>query len=103
MPAFHASTVAEIHDYLGAMVLCMPDDPMPVSKMGMEETYFELFASLEIIRSKIGEAKYNKLIDMAAESKKLYEFGDDKAGCFMLQDMQKVLLKGLKAGLHDYH
>ena len=102
MAIYVPATVAEINDRLGAMVLCMPEYPMPVSNAGMDETYAELEDSLGIVRAKIGEIKYEKLIAMARQSKQFFVDGKDKEGRFLLQDMQKLLIKGLKAGLENY-
>lgn len=102
MVIYVAATVAEINDHLGAMVLCMPEYPMPGDGIGMDESYAELEDGLGIVRAKIGEIKYEKLILMARQSKQFFVDGKDKEGRFLLQDMQKLLIKGLKAGLEDY-
>ena len=102
MAIYVPATVAEIKYHIGAMVLCMPEYPMPVSNTGMDESYAELEDGLAIVRVKIGEIKYEKLIQMARQSKQFFVDGKDKEGSFLLQDMQKLLIKGLKAGLEDY-
>lgn len=85
------STVGEVRELVGAMVLCMPDMELPNSDLGLDGAYESLEHSLGLIRPKLGDEKYQRLIDMARQSKQLFVDGHNRDGRFILQDMHKLL------------
>jgi hypothetical protein len=85
------STVGEVRELVGAMVLCMPDMALPNTDLGLDGAYQSLEHSLGLIRSGLGDEKYHRLIDMARQSKQLFVDGQNRDGRFILQDMHKLL------------
>ena len=90
---FVPSTIGEISDHIGAMVLCMPDMNIPNTDLGLDGAYAQLEHSLGLVKAKLGEERYTQLIDMARRSKEHFVDGQNKDGRFMLQDMKKLLNK----------
>lgn len=91
MAVYVPSTVGEVRDLVGAMVLCMPDMKLPNTDLGMDGAYERLEHSLGLVQDRLGEERYRQLIDMARESKQLLIEGELKKGLFLLQDMRKIL------------
>jgi hypothetical protein len=91
MTGFIPNTIGEISDYLGAMVLCMPDVQMPNSNMDMADTYAKLEHCFSLVRKQLGDDRYQQLIAMARQSHQHFIDGQNKEGRFMLIDMQKLL------------
>ncbi len=91
MAVYVPSTIGQIRDRLGAMVLCMPDMKLPNSDLGMDGAYAQLEHSLGLVQDKLGEEHYRRLVDMARVSKEALVDGELKKGLFLLQDMIKLL------------
>jgi hypothetical protein len=89
--AYVPSTIGEVRELVGAMVLCMPDMELPNTALGLDGAYQALEHSLGLIRSRLGDEKHDRLIDMARESKQLFVDGRNRDGRFILQDMHKLL------------
>ena len=87
------SNIGQISDFLGAMVLCMPDMEMPNSGLDMDGAFARLEHCLGLIRAKVGEEKYHQLIEMARASKQTFVDGDDLGGRIVLDDMIGLLSK----------
>jgi hypothetical protein len=87
------STVGEVSDRIGSLVLCMPDMELSNSGLDMDGAYAQLEHSLGLIRKKIGEEKYHALVQMGRASKQKFVENKTKDGRFLLQDMSK-LIKG---------
>ncbi len=85
------SRVSEVIDLLGSMVLHMPDIPMPVTGDGIDEAYGLLHESLEVVRKRIGDDRFNRLMEMAQQSKQLFIDGSDREGRAVLTDMIEVI------------
>lgn len=85
------STVSEVKDRIGAMVLCMPEYVDDISKNGVDGAYSELEHSLSLIRSKLGDTKYEKLLEMSRKSQQFFAEDKLKEGSFMLQDMHELI------------
>ncbi len=83
------SSVSEIIDFLRYMVLRAPDN-FPEGET-LDKEYDLLFECLGIVRKRIGEARYDKLIDMAQRSKQLFVDGNNRAARTMLANMEKVV------------
>ncbi len=83
------SSVSEIKDFLGYMVLSAPDN-FPEGET-LDEEYDLMFECLGIVRKRIGEARYDQLIDMAQRSKQLFVDGNDLAARAMLANMKEVV------------
>lgn len=93
MAVYVPSTIGQIRDRLGSMVLCMPAMKLPNTDLGMDGAYEQLEHSLGIVQKNLGEERYRRLIDMARISKQNLVDGHLKEGLFLLQDMKKALLK----------
>jgi hypothetical protein len=91
MAVYVPSTIGEVRDLVGAMVLCMPDMKLPNTDLGMDGAYERLEHSLGIVRETLGEHRHRQLVDMARESKQRLVGGQLKEGLFLLQDMRKLL------------
>ena len=91
MGRYVPSNIGQIRDRLGAMVLCMPDMELPNSGLGFDAAYEQLEHSLGLVKAELGEARYHRLVDMARESKRKFGEGDIRSGCFLLQDMRKLI------------
>lgn len=87
------STIGEVSDLIGAMVLCMPDMELPNTDLGLDGAYEQLEYSLGLVREKLGDARYHQLVDMARQSKQMFVDDDLKNGILLLQDMRKLLRK----------
>jgi hypothetical protein len=87
------SSIEEVREMLGAMVLCMPDIEIPNSGLDMAGAYAELEESFGIVRKQLGDERYQQLMTMARQSHQHFIDGDEIAGSFLLQDMQKLLHK----------
>lgn len=85
------STVGEVHDFLGSMVISIPE--FTVLDLPFDEAFMMLNVSLGRIRDKVGEEKYNQLKAMAEQAKEFYLINDARGGAFKLQDMMKLLRK----------
>ena len=85
------ATLGQVSDYIGTMSLCFPDHPMPNSDLNMPETFAELRESLEIVRSKIGVERYEKLMQMSHEAERFFVDQDEKGGVSKLRNMKKIL------------
>lgn len=85
------STVGEVSELIGAMVLTMPD--MEIIGLDMDGAYAQLEHSLGLVKARLGDERYTQLIDMARRSKQHFVDGQNKDGRFMLQDMKKLLNK----------
>ncbi|MFZ5748782.1 MAG: hypothetical protein ACOY45_14150 [Pseudomonadota bacterium] len=85
------SNIGQISDRIGAMVLCMPDMELPNTDLGMDGAFAQLEHSLGLVRAKLGDDKYHRLIEMARESKRVFIDGDDLGGRVILADMKKLL------------
>ena len=85
------ATLGQVSDYIGTMSLCFPDHPMPNSDLNMPETFAELREGLEIVRSKIGVERYEKLTQMSHEAERFFVNHDEKGGDSKLRDMKKFL------------
>ena len=96
------SSIGEISDQIGAMVLCMPDMELPNSGLGFEGAYAQIEESFGIVRTKLGEDKYLALIDMARKSRNLFAVGSNKEGRKVLMEMKKQLnWRGSKRALGE--
>lgn len=91
MAVYVPSTIGEVRDLVGAMVLCMPDMNLPNTDLGMDGAYQRLERSLGIVRDKIGDERYHQLVEMARESKQKLVEGHLKEGLFLLQGIRKLL------------
>jgi hypothetical protein len=91
--AYVPSTLGEVRELVGAMVLCIPDMNLPNSDQGLDGAFQGLEHSLGLIRGNLGDERYHRLVAMAHESKQLFLDGRDRDGCFILQDIYKLLEK----------
>jgi len=87
------STIAQIAEHVGAMVLCMPDMQLPNTDVGFEGAYEQLENGFALVRDRLGDEKYDKLMDMLRDSKTYFLGGNSKCGRNILRDMKR-LLKG---------
>jgi hypothetical protein len=85
------SRIGEIQDFLGYMVLTCPDFFEPEENMDCERAFAVLLEGLDLVRKGIGEVRFGRLVEMANEARDLYASGDERAGCFRLQDMKDYL------------
>ena len=85
------STVSEVKDLLGSMVLRMPDTPMPVTGDGIDEAYSLLHESLETVGKSIGDERFRRLTGMAQQSRQLFVDGADRKGRAVLISMIEVI------------
>jgi hypothetical protein len=91
MTAYIPSTLGEINDRLGGMVLCMPDMELPHTGLDMAGAYAQLEHSFGLVRKQLGDDRHQQLIAMARQSHQHFIDGQNKEGRFMLIDMQKLL------------
>jgi hypothetical protein len=91
-------TPGELWDLLGAMMLGAPrfiNEDFPGANIDTE--FFELTEGLKVIRDKLGEERYTKLLEMSERAKAHFvaavdEDADDvSAGRNLLLDMENVL------------
>lgn len=99
-PPYIPKTIGEIWDYLGGMWL---NAPTFVDKTGfypdrnIDTEFFTLKEGLRAVRKKLGEERYERLIDMADRAK-VHFFADPEertqdsvAGLALFGEMEKVL------------
>jgi hypothetical protein len=87
------STLGEINDRIGSLVLCLPEMEYSSTGLDMAGAYSQLEYSLSIVRKQLGDDRYAQLIAMARQSHQHFIDGDEIAGSFLLQDIQKLLRK----------
>jgi hypothetical protein len=87
------TTRGELSDYIGSLVLCLPDMEISNSGLDMAGAYRLLEHSLGLVRTKIGDERYHALIAMARQSHEHFQNDESKAGRRLLQDMGKLLRK----------
>jgi hypothetical protein len=69
----------------------MPDMDLPNTNIGFDGAYDQLEYCFGLVRDKLGEPKYERLLTMAREARARFAEGENKAGRFLLQDMLKIL------------
>ena len=87
------STIGEISDRIGSLVLCLPDMELSNSGLDMDGAYEQLEYSLRLVRKRLSDERYHVLLGMARASRQLIIDGKLKEGLFILQDMKNVLKK----------
>ena len=83
------SRVSEVIDFLGYLVLRAPDN-FPDGET-LDDEYALLHESLETVRKRIGEDRFNRLTEMAQQSKQLFVDGVDREGRAVLNGMIEVI------------
>jgi len=73
------------------MELCMPDMELPNTGLGFDGAYEQLEHSLDLVRTKLGDERYDALVSMARQSKQLFAEGRSKEARSTLYAMKKVL------------
>lgn len=82
-------TVGELRDYFGYVSLCAPDK-FPDGAT-MDEAYEIITMGLNLLRKRIGEDRYTRLIEMLEQSKQHFLDGEDRAGAVILANMKDVI------------
>jgi len=75
-------TLSEIYDLLGSMWLGAPtfvDETGHFPDQNIETTFHQLIEGFGVVRKKLGEERYAKLIDLAARMKALFEADPEDA------------------------
>lgn len=63
----------------------------PTEFQTYDEAWESLTRSLQHLRNKLGEERYTKLVDMAAQAKTHYEAEEIKWGSRLMQDMEQIV------------
>lgn len=94
------ASLSEINDQLGSMFLGAPtfkDNTLVFPNRNIESEFHELTEGLGLVRKKVGEERYDQLIDLAMRAKALFaadqndENGKTDEGRELLCQMQDVL------------
>ena len=94
------ASISEINDQLGSMILGAPtfkDATLVFPDRNVESEFYELTEGLGIVRKKLGEEHYTRLIDLAARAKALFAADQDDTngktdqGRALLFEMEDVL------------
>ena len=86
------SSLGELSDYLSYMYLTSPTFQSSMNRDGnIDIAFYKLEHGLIKTRKKLGEEKYQKLVEMMQQSRALFDEGKDRDGCFMLQDLAELL------------
>lgn len=94
------ASLSEVNDLIGSMVLGAPtfiDDSGVFPNRNIDSRFHQLVEGFGLVRKKLGEDRYARLIDMAARAKALFaddptdSNGKTDAGRELLYDMEDVL------------
>jgi hypothetical protein len=92
--------ISEIWDLLGSMMISSPlfvDTSGFFAEKSIETEFFKLKEGLGMVREKLGEERYGKLVDMANRMRAHFEADpedktdDSLAGRRLIQEMEKEL------------
>ena len=108
------ASLSEIYDQLGSMILHAPtfiDPTLIFPDRNLDSEFGSLVAGFGIVRKKLGEERYAKLIDLAARAKALFAADQDdtngktdegRALLFEIEDEIQAARRGrVKAKLPD--
>ncbi len=56
-----------------------------------DEAWEELFLSYEHLRKKLGETRYEQIVDMTKQARKHYDADEIKWGSFLMQDIEQLV------------
>ncbi|KQS01491.1 hypothetical protein ASG11_17715 [Sphingomonas sp. Leaf357] len=94
------ASLSEVNDLIGSMVLGAPtfiDDTGVFPNRNIDSRFHQLVEGFGLVRKKLGEDRYARLIDMAARAKALFaddptdSNGKTDVGRQLLYDMEDVL------------
>ena len=72
--------LSEIYDQLGSMLLWAPKfEHVQFPEQNIDSEFFVLVEGFALIRKKLGEERYSKLIELAAQAKALFAGDPDDA------------------------
>ena len=94
------ASLSEIYDLLGSMIIKAPkftDESGLLPKRNIDTYFGELVESFGIVRKKLGEERYTKVIALAAKAKALFAADPDetngkaKAGFEVLMEIEDTI------------
>lgn len=94
------ASLSEIYDLLGSMFLGAPtfiDESGIFSDRNINTRFHQLFEGFQIVRTKLGEEHYARLVELAGEAKALFaddpddENGKADQGRAILYEIEKVI------------
>lgn len=66
-------SLSEIYDLLGSMILSAPTFHHPAfPQRNVDSEFYQLIKSFAVVRKKLGDERYGKLVDLAARAKILF-------------------------------
>jgi hypothetical protein len=87
------ASVPEVRDYVGAMVIAIPNLVDSIADGGVPGAFRDLQEGLDLTRKKLGETLFLRLSEMGRTAHAHFEAGELKEGYFLLQDMSDLLSK----------
>ncbi|WP_213979044.1 hypothetical protein [Sphingomonas sp. dw_22] len=96
------ASLSEIYDLLGAMFLWAPtfiDESGVFPERNLESEFHVLVESFGVVRKKLGEERYAKLVDLAAQAKAL--FADDPEDTNGKTDQGREVLLAIEAVIQE--
>jgi hypothetical protein len=85
------ATVPEVREYVGAMVIAIPDLVDSIANGGIDGAYASLQEGLDLVRKRLGEPLYLQLSEMARASHAHFAAGERKQGRIVLQHMDEAM------------
>ena len=85
------ATLPEVRDYVGAMIIAVPDLVDSITVGGVDGAYASLQEGFDLIRKRLGDELHSKLSQMAQASHAHFAEGERKEGRLMLQLIDEAM------------